>query len=138
MIRNIRVKTKNRRELIINKLMTMRIEGASQNTMMNYVLNETYIKTVANAKVVIKTAMDRLVELSAAEFETALADGITRLENLYETTLDNKTRLSILQEINKIRGLYMNKLDVTTGGKEINEIVISIVNANQHTSDNGI
>jgi hypothetical protein len=53
------------------------------------------------------------------------------MENMLQKALgtgENKLALDILKELNKVNQLYVEKIDVTSGGDKIKNITFEIIN----------
>jgi CHAD domain-containing protein len=117
------------REFLVNKIAMMRIKGKSTRSIIEF-LQEKVGMGQTTAYQVLKDAQSVIVELQSTELEGDYADAIAQLEEEYETTKDKRVKLSIRQELNKLKGLYKpQRLDVTTNGKDvtISEVVIKII-----------
>jgi len=52
------------------------------------------------------------------------------MENMLQTAIeknDNKLALDIIKELNKVNQLYIEKIDVTSGGDKIQNITFEII-----------
>jgi protein-disulfide isomerase-like protein with CxxC motif len=71
---------------------------------------------------VLQDAQKYIMEQTNKDTKVAFSEAIQRLEILYEDG-DNKTKLDVLKELNKLRGLYATqKIDITSAGEAITEI----------------
>jgi hypothetical protein len=109
----------------------MRIKGKSTRFLIEFLIDEVGTGQTT-AYEILRDAQKVVTEMQERHIEDAYSDAIARLEELYETSSDKKTKLQIQQELNKLQGLYKpNKVDVTTNGKDlqINEIVVKFVDS---------
>jgi hypothetical protein len=84
---------------------------------------------------VLQDAQKYIMEQTNEDTKVAFAEAINRLEILYEDG-DNKTKLDVLKELNKLRGLYATqKIDITSAGEAITEI--RLVQVNKRDEING-
>jgi hypothetical protein len=109
------------REYLVSKIAMMRIKGKSTHSILEFLM-ETVGMSRKIAYEVLGDAQKYIMEQTNEDTKVAFADAIHRLEDLYENG-DNKVKLDVIKEINKLRGLYAaSKVDITSGGKEITEI----------------
>jgi len=100
------------REFLVGKVCMMRIKGKSTYFILDFLMEKVGMSRKI-AYEVIGDAQKLIIENQKAEIETAFAESIARLEELYENA-DGKLRLEIQKEINKLRGLYSaDKLDIS-------------------------
>jgi hypothetical protein len=120
-------KIKHDRDLLVDKIMNMRIKGASTKTILDFLQDEIgYGQTAAYG--IFKDAQMRIKEMYNEDSHAAFEEAVSRLERLYEKALTTKEKLEIEKELNKLKGLYRpQKLDITTDGKAITDINISII-----------
>jgi plasmid maintenance system antidote protein VapI len=108
------------KEQIISALVKMRVEKfATTKTMLDFLMKEIgYAQTYAYE--MIKISKARINEIFKEEHEESFHNAIARLEEIIETTKNEKTRLEAQKEMNKLLGLHKpQKVDVTSGGKEL-------------------
>lgn len=77
-----------------------------------------------------KEAQQKIESYFDKSNEYALAEAMAQLEAQQQTAKENKNyklAFTIRQEMNKIRGLQQQKIDVTTNGQPIQAIQIEIV-----------
>lgn len=118
------------RDQIILALVKMRVEKfATTKTMLDFLMNELgYAQTYSYE--LIKESKNKITEIFKEESEESFHNALARLEEIIETTKNEKTRLEAQKEMNKLLGLHRpQKVDVTSNGKEISvsEIVVKIV-----------
>jgi plasmid maintenance system antidote protein VapI len=126
------------KEQIISALVKMRVEKfATTKTMLDFLMKEIgYAQTYAYE--MIKISKARINEIFKEEHEESFHNAIARLEEIIETTKNEKTRLEAQKEMNKLLGLHKpQKVDVTSGGKElsINEVVVKIIKSDDRDLD---
>jgi hypothetical protein len=126
------------KEQIISALVKMRVEKfATTKTMLDFLMKEIgYAQTYAYE--MIKISKTRINEIFKEEHEESFHNAIARLEEIIETTKNEKTRLEAQKEMNKLLGLHKpQKVDVTSGGKElsINEVVVKIIKSDDRDLD---
>ena len=102
-------------EDIINELVRMKVEkGTSNKTMLDYIYN-TYGYKQTYAYELIKKARIKIQEIWDKNAEFHLEESKGQLETLLEIAMKNKDlrlALQIRQEINKLMGLYTERIDV--------------------------
>lgn len=109
------------REYLVSKIAMMRIKGKSTHTILSFLMEEIGMSRKI-AYDVLQDAQKYIMQQTSEDIKVALAESIHRLEEIYEGGND-KVRLDVLKEMNKLRGLYAaEKVDITSGGKEITEI----------------
>lgn len=120
-------KKKYDREYLVAKIAMMRIKGKSTHTILEFLM-ETIGMSRKIAYEILQAAQNYIMEQTNEDTKIAFAEAIHRLEILYEDG-DNKTKLDVLKELNKLRGLYAAaKVDITSGGEAITEIKLIQVN----------
>jgi hypothetical protein len=119
------------RETIIMALVKMRVEKfATTKTMLDFLQNKPFSYKDSYAYELIRECKKRIEKIFKEEHEESFANAIARLEEIIETTKNEKTRLESQKEMNKLLGLHRpQKVDVTTNGKDlgISEVVIKII-----------
>lgn len=118
------------KDQIILGLVKMRVEKfATTKTMIDFLMNDLgYGQTYAYE--LVKISKNKIREIFHEEHEQSFAAAVSRLEEIIETTKNEKTRLEAQKEMNKLLGLYKpQKVDLTTNGKDlaINEVVVKII-----------
>ncbi len=118
------------KEQILMALVKMRVEKfATTKTMLDFLMNELgYAQTYSYE--LLKLSKQRIQDIFKEESEESFHNAIARLEEIIETTKNEKTRLEAQKEMNKLLGLHRpQKVDVTSNGKElsVSEIVVKIV-----------
>jgi fructosamine-3-kinase len=93
------------RDFLVNKVAMMRIKGKSTYTIIEFLKDKVGMGQTT-AYEVMRDAQKLFVELQKEKLEGAFEESISQLEELYESTSDKKLRLSIVQEMNKMKGLY--------------------------------
>jgi fructosamine-3-kinase len=83
----------------------MRIKGKSTYTIIEFLKDKVGMGQTT-AYEVMRDAQKLFVEIQKDKLEGAFEESISQLEELYESTSDKKLRLSIVQEMNKMKGLY--------------------------------
>ena len=122
------------KEQVIMGLVKMRVEKfATTKTMLDFLMNDLkYGQTYAYE--LIKLSKVRINQIFKEEHDESFTNAMARLEEIIETTKNEKTRLEAQKEMNKLLGLHRpQKVDVTTNGKElgISEVVIKIIKNNE-------
>ena len=126
------------KEDIIMSLVKMRVEKfATTKTMLDFLMREVgYAQTYSYE--LIKISKTRINEIFREEHEESFHNAMARLEEIIESTKNEKTRLEAQKELNKLLGLHKpQKVDVTSNGKDISvsEIVVKIVRSNDEEED---
>jgi hypothetical protein len=107
-------------ELIINALVKMRVEKwASQRTMLEFLKGLGYKQTFAYE--LMAEARKQIVEIFKEEHQEAFAKAVARLEEMIETTKNEKIRLEAEKELNKLMGLH-RPMKVEVSGKVEHQI----------------
>ena len=120
-------KKKYDREYLVAKIAMMRIRGKSTHTILEFLMEQIGMSRKI-AYEILQSAQEYIMEQTNEDTKIAFGEAIQRLEELYENGSD-KVRLDVIKEINKLRGLYAaQKVDITSGGKEITEIKLIQVN----------
>lgn len=97
---------KGEREKIIMALVKMRVEKfSSQKTMLDFLMNQLKYKH-AYAYELLGECRKRITEIFKEEHEEAFAASIARLQEMIETTKNEKIRLDAEKELNKLLGLH--------------------------------
>jgi hypothetical protein len=115
-------------------LVKMRIEKfATTKTMLDFLMNQlNYGQTYAYE--LIKLSKIRINHIFKEEHDESFHNAIGRLEEIIETTKNEKTKLEAQKEMNKLLGLHKpQRVDVTSNGKDIQigEVVVKIINNNE-------
>jgi hypothetical protein len=115
------------REFLVAKIAMMRIKGKSTHTILDFLMQQVGMSRKI-AYEILGDAQKYIMEQTNEDTKIAFAEAIHRLETIYEEG-NEKIKLEALKEINKLRGLYSaEKIDVTSGGKTIENININIIN----------
>ena len=120
------------RDFLVNKVAMMRIKGKSTYTIIEF-LKDSVGMGQTTAYEVMRDAQKLFVELQRDKLEGAFEESISQLEELYESTSDKKLRLSIVQEMNKMKGLYAAQRVEHSGQVGFTGIDIQIVTNNGST-----
>ena len=113
------------RDQIIMALVKMRIEKmATTKTMLDFLMIDLgYAQTYSYE--LIKEAKKKIIEIFSEEHNESFETYKARLEEIIESTKNEKLRLEAIKEMNKLLGLYKpQKVDITTDGKAINDITL--------------
>ena len=122
------------REYLVAKIAMMRIKGKSTYTILEFLM-ETVGMSRKIAYDVLQDAQKYIMEQTNEDTKVAFAEAIHRLEELYEGGND-KVRLDVLKEMNKLRGLYAaQKVDITSAGEAITEIKLIQVNKKEDLNE---
>lgn len=121
------------KEEIILALVKMRIEKfATTKTMLDFLMTQIgYKQTYSYA--LIKISKTRINQIFKEDNEESFYNAMARLEEIIETTKNEKTRLEAQKEMNKLLGLYKpQKVDITSNGKDLipTEVIIKIIESN--------
>ena len=118
------------KDKIILALVKMRVEKfATTKTMLDFLQNDLGFGQTYSYELV-KLSKQKVQEIFKEESEESFHAAAARLEEIIETTKNEKHRLDAIKEYNKLLGLHRpQKVDVTSAGKElnVNEIVVKIV-----------
>lgn len=126
-----RIEPKLKKPDLIKKVVELYAEGKSQHEIIKWLLTEGGIE-IAWCYVILREAKPLVVETLKDIAKSRLEITINELEKMKEEAKgDKKLILDIQKEINKISGLYADKVDITTGGKELNEVKIIFVNGDK-------
>lgn len=120
------------KENIIMALVKMRVEKfASTKTMLDFLQNKPFNYKESYSYELIRECKKRIEKIFKEEHEQSFHNAIARLEEIIETTKNEKNRLDAQKEMNKLLGLYKpQKVDVTSNGKDlqIGEVIVKIIN----------
>lgn len=117
------------RELLVNKVALMRIKGKSTYSILEFLYSIPMSRKIAYE--ILKEAQELIVAQQVKDLNEAIADSLAKLEDLYMTADNNKTKLEVLKEYNKLKGMYVEKVDITTGGDKIQGITFEIIQKNK-------
>lgn len=126
------------REFLVNKIAMMRIKGKSTYSILEFLKDELKLAQTT-AYEILRDAQKIFVEIQQQKLEGAFEESISQLEELYESTSDKKLRLQIMQEINKMKGLYAAQKVEHSGQVQFTGIDIQIIEGTQsnETKDTG-
>ena len=108
--------------LVIDEIIDLRINKGYSSTSLVKHLKDTYDLNQSRAYDLIKEAKTKLGEIYAKVNENALEESIIIMEEMRRKELgqgNTKLALEIQKELNKINQLYIQKLDITSGGAPI-------------------
>lgn len=108
--------------LVIEEIVDLRINKGYSSTSLVKHLKEKYDINQTRAYELIKEAREKMGEIYAKVNESALEESIILLEQMRQKEIglgNNKLALEIQKELNKINQLYIQKLDITSGGEKI-------------------
>ena len=81
-----------------------------------------YNYSLRNTQIYLKLLREHIMEVLKEDKELSLTTTIERLERIEQNLIDRgdtKLSLEYRKEINKLRGLYIQKVDITSNGKDI-------------------
>lgn len=112
-------------EEILETLIKMRIEqNASYKTILDYLKDEYGFKQ-SYRYTLLQKARKKIQQIYHKDIEEHFEEAKGQLEKMLETATgkgDARLMLQIRQELNKLIGLYNEKIDITSGGEKITEI----------------
>jgi hypothetical protein len=112
------------RDFLVAKISMMRIKGKSTQTILEFLMEKIGMSRKI-AYEVLQSSQKLILSQICEDSKIAFAEAIVRLEDLYENG-NEKVKLDVIKEMNKLRGLYAaDKIDITSGGKEITEIKLT-------------
>jgi hypothetical protein len=76
---------------------------------------------------IMRDAQKLFIDIQKEKIEGAFEESVSQLEELYDSTSDKKLRLSILQEVNKLKGLYAAQKIEHSGQVGITGIDVQII-----------
>ena len=114
------------REFLVNKVAMMRIKGKSTYNIVEF-LKEDIGMGQTTAYEIMRDAQKLFIDIQKEKIEGAFEESVSQLEDLYESTSDKKLRLSILQEANKLKGLYAAQKIEHSGQVGITGIDVQII-----------
>lgn len=124
------------KEILIRKIAEMRIKSASTLDLLNYLQDEIGMCR-ATAYNILQEARQYIVEICDDDYERAYQDAIQQIEQQMSNCKYKRDWIALRTELNKLVGLYRpSKLDITTKGESLNEIVVTIVNSTDKPNDN--
>lgn len=121
------------REFLVNKVALMRIKGKSTHSILEFLVAIPMSRKIAYE--ILADAQKVIVEEQKKDLNEAIADSLAKLEELYMTSENNITRLQVLKEYNRLKGMYVDKVDITSGGEKIKGISFEIIE--KSNDDNG-
>ena len=114
------------REFLVNKVAMMRIKGKSTYNIVEF-LKEDIGMGQTTAYEIMRDAQKLFIDIQKEKIEGAFEESVSQLEDLYESTSDKKLRLSIVQEVNKLKGLYAAQKIEHSGQVGITGIDVQII-----------
>jgi hypothetical protein len=119
----------------------MKVEkGASNKTILDFLQNDLGYKQTYSYEL-LGLARKRIQEIWDKNAEAHLEEAKGQLEDMLENSIRQKNMklaLDIRKEINKLMGLYAaEKIDITSGGKEITEIKLIQIKSKEDLKDGG-
>ena len=126
---------------IVNGIVKMKVEkGASNKTILDFLQNDLGYKQTYSYEL-LGLARKRIQEIWDKNAEAHLEEAKGQLEDMLENSIRQKNMklaLDIRKEINKLMGLYAaEKIDITSGGKEITEIKLIQIKSKEDLEDGG-
>jgi hypothetical protein len=126
---------------IVNGIVKMKVEkGASNKTILDFLQNDLGYKQTYSYEL-LGLARKRIQEIWDKNAEAHLEEAKGQLEDMLENSIRQKNMklaLDIRKEINKLMGLYAaEKIDITSGGKEITEIKLIQIKSKEDLKDGG-
>lgn len=118
------------REYLTNKVAMMRIKGKSTYNIIEFLKNDLGVGQTT-AYEILRDAQNIFIEQQKNQLQGAFQEAIAQLEELYDTSPDKKLRLQILQEINKLKGLYAAQKVEHSGEVKFSGIDIQIISPTQ-------
>ncbi len=110
------------KDQIIADIIDLRIKkGYSSGNIVAF-LKEKYDIRKSQAYNYFKWAREEMGQIYNEINKDAMKDSIMLMENMLQTAIeknDNKLALDIIKELNKVNQLYIEKIDVTSGGEPI-------------------
>lgn len=101
---------------IVEQISNLILSGYTDSTVKNK-LYETYKVNSYQAQTIINKAHKYLSDYTEEQEKNLLHKQNSRLFGLYRAAMnkgDNKTALQVLQEINKLNRLYVNKIEISS------------------------
>lgn len=125
------------RQQIVSALVKMRVEKfATTKTMLDFLMKDLgYGQTYSYE--LINQSKEKIQEIFKEEHEQSFSNAIARLEEMIETTKNEKMRLEAQKELNKLLGLHKpQKIDLTSDGSQLipQEVIVNIIH-NDKTDD---
>jgi hypothetical protein len=114
------------REFLVNKVAMMRIKGKSTYNIVEFLKDDIGMGQTT-AYEIMRDAQKLFIDIQKEKIEGAFEESVSQLEELYDTTSDKKLRLSILQEVNKLKGLYAAQKIEHSGQVGITGIDVQII-----------
>ena len=111
------------RQDIIDDLFNLKIKrGYTEYQIKEYLMASPYNYSLRNTQIYLKLLREHIMEVLKEDKELSLTTTIERLERIEQNLIDRgdtKLSLEYRKEINKLRGLYIQKVDITSNGKDI-------------------
>ncbi len=108
--------------LVIEEIIKLRVQQGYSSTNLVEYLKITYDINQTRAYELIKEAREKLGEIYSKVNEDVLEEAILLMESMRQKEIalgNNKLALEIQKELNKVNQLYIQKLDITSGGEKI-------------------
>ena len=126
-------------EEIIDAIVRMRLEkNASNKTILEFLKNKLGYGNSFSYEL-IRAARKKIQDVYTRDIEEHFEEAKGQLEEMLEKATkknDMKMILQIIQELNKLMGLYSaEKIDITSGGDKITEIKLIQVNKDEKSRD---
>ena len=119
------------KDKVISDIIELRVKkGFSSVSIVKYLIENHSIKK-SQAYNYIKMAREQMGEIYNEINKDALKDSILIMENMLEKAMgagENKLALDIIKELNKVNQLYIEKVDITSGGEALKNITFEIIN----------
>jgi hypothetical protein len=128
----------NRPEVVM-ALVKMRIEKfATTKTMLDFLAGPPFNYKHSFSYELIREAKRKIIEIYKEECDEEFETYRARLEEMVETTRNERIRLEAIKELNKLTGSYRpQRVDVTSNGNDLipQKVIIEIITKNDERSD---
>lgn len=121
------------RQYLITQVAMMRAKGKSTRFIIEFLQKDVKMGETT-AYEIMKDAQKVFIELQKTKIEGALEESLTQLEEIFESTSDKKLRLEVIKEINKLKGLYIQRIE-HTGSVSITGLDIQIITNKKENED---
>ena len=126
---------------VIEEIIDLRVRMAYSSTSLVQYLKDTYDINQSRAYELIRESRIKMGEIYNEVNTNALEDSILLMENMLQGAIGRgevKIALDIQKELNKVQQLYIDRIDITSGGDKITEIkLIQIVKKEDLDGDIG-
>ena len=122
------MKSLTERDRIVQELIKLRVEKfASTKTLLEYLYTQ-YGYEQSYSYELVRLSRQEITKIFAEELEESFNNAVAQLDEIIETTKNEKQRIEAIKEKNKVLGVYRpQRVDITTKGQSITDITVEII-----------